>query len=90
MTENIQCGFHSLFHIPFTLRHTLRKSGISIFINQEEIRLRYNRPEFVTATVKTLNNNNSIQFNSILYFNVLTQQLQEPITESAQEDEIYT
>jgi hypothetical protein len=27
-----------------------------------------------------------IQFNSILYFNVLTQQLQEPITESAQED----
>jgi hypothetical protein len=28
------------------------------------------------------NNNNSIQF--ILYFNVLTQQLQEPITESAQ------
>jgi hypothetical protein len=28
--------------------------------------------------------------NSILYFNVLTQQLQEPITESAQEDEIYT
>jgi hypothetical protein len=25
-----------------------------------------------------------IQFNSILYFNVLTQQLQEPITESAQ------
>jgi hypothetical protein len=32
------------------------------------------------------NNFNSIQFNSILYFNVLTQQLQEPITESAQED----
>jgi hypothetical protein len=32
------------------------------------------------------NNNNSIQFNSILYFNVLTQQLQEPITESAQVD----
>jgi hypothetical protein len=31
-------------------------------------------------------NNNSIQINSILYFNVLTQQLQEPITESAQED----
>jgi hypothetical protein len=31
-----------------------------------------------------------IQFNSVLYFNVLTQQLQEPITESAQEDEIYT
>jgi hypothetical protein len=28
----------------------------------------------------------TIQFNSILYFNVLTQQLQEPITESAQED----
>jgi small-conductance mechanosensitive channel len=27
-----------------------------------------------------------IQFNSILYFNVLTQQLQEPITESAQVD----
>jgi hypothetical protein len=27
-----------------------------------------------------------IQFNSILYVNVLTQQLQEPITESAQED----
>jgi hypothetical protein len=27
-----------------------------------------------------------IQFNSIIYFNVLTQQLQEPITESAQED----
>jgi hypothetical protein len=27
-----------------------------------------------------------IQFNSILYFNVLIQQLQEPITESAQED----
>jgi hypothetical protein len=27
-----------------------------------------------------------IQFNSILYFNVLTQQLQELITESAQED----
>jgi hypothetical protein len=27
-----------------------------------------------------------IQFNSVLYFNVLTQQLQEPITESAQED----
>jgi hypothetical protein len=27
-----------------------------------------------------------IQFNAILYFNVLTQQLQEPITESAQED----
>jgi hypothetical protein len=27
-----------------------------------------------------------IQFNSILYFNVLTQQLQEPVTESAQED----
>jgi hypothetical protein len=26
------------------------------------------------------NNNNVIQFNSILYFNVLTQQLQEPIT----------
>jgi hypothetical protein len=25
----------------------------------------------------------SIQFNSILYFNALTQQLQEPITESA-------
>jgi hypothetical protein len=25
-----------------------------------------------------------IQFNSMLYFNVLTQQLQEPITESAQ------
>jgi hypothetical protein len=33
--------------------------------------------------------NDSI-FNSIIYFNVLTQQLQEPITESAQEDEIYT
>jgi hypothetical protein len=30
-----------------------------------------------------LNNNDN---NSILYFNVLTQQLQEPITESAQED----
>jgi hypothetical protein len=27
-----------------------------------------------------------IQLNSVLYFNVLTQQLQEPITESAQED----
>jgi hypothetical protein len=27
---------------------------------------------------------------SILYFNVLTQQIQEPITESTQEDEIYT
>jgi hypothetical protein len=27
-----------------------------------------------------------IQFNAILYFNVLTQQLQEPITESAHED----
>jgi hypothetical protein len=27
-----------------------------------------------------------IQFNSILYFNVLTQQQQEPITESAQEN----
>jgi hypothetical protein len=26
--------------------------------------------------------------NSILYFNVLTQQLQEPITKSAQEDKI--
>jgi hypothetical protein len=34
--------------------------------------------------------NNSIQFNAILYFNVLTQQLQEPIAEWAQEDEIYT
>jgi hypothetical protein len=36
------------------------------------------------------NNNNTgiiiIQFNSVLYFNVLTQRLQEPITESAQED----
>jgi hypothetical protein len=29
---------------------------------------------------------NSIQLNSILYFNVLTQQQQEPITESAQEN----
>jgi hypothetical protein len=34
----------------------------------------------------TICDDNSIQFNSILYFNVLTQQLQEPITESAQED----
>jgi uncharacterized membrane protein len=25
-----------------------------------------------------------VQFNSILYFNVLTQQLQQPVTESAQ------
>jgi hypothetical protein len=33
-------------------------------------------------------NYNSIQFNSILYFNVLTQQIQEPITESAQENKI--
>jgi hypothetical protein len=33
---------------------------------------------------------NSIQFNSVLYFNVLTQQSQEPITESTKEDEIYT
>jgi hypothetical protein len=44
-------------------------------------------------TVYEFNNNNYyylIQLNSILYFNVLTQQLQEPITESAQEDEIYT
>jgi hypothetical protein len=32
----------------------------------------------------------SIQFSSILYFNVLTRQLQEPITESAQEDKINT
>jgi hypothetical protein len=31
------------------------------------------------------NNNNNNNNNSILYFNVLTQQLQEPITESAQE-----
>jgi hypothetical protein len=31
-----------------------------------------------------------IQFNSILYFNMLTQELQEPITESAQEDKINT
>jgi hypothetical protein len=31
-------------------------------------------------------NYNSIQFNSILYFNVLTQQQREPITESAQEN----
>jgi hypothetical protein len=29
-----------------------------------------------------------IQLNSVLYYNVLTQQPQEPITESAQEDEI--
>jgi hypothetical protein len=36
-----------------------------------------------TTTTKTII---IIQFNSILYFNVLTQQLQEPITESAQED----
>jgi hypothetical protein len=27
--------------------------------------------------------------NSILHFNVLTQQLQEPITESAQEDKVH-
>jgi hypothetical protein len=33
-------------------------------------------------------NNNSIQFSSVLYFNVLNQQLEEQITESAQEDEI--
>jgi hypothetical protein len=39
-----------------------------------------------TATTAAAKNNN----NSILYFNVLTQQLQEPITESAQEDKIYT
>jgi hypothetical protein len=32
----------------------------------------------------------SVPFYSILYFNLLTQQLQEPITESAQEDEIHT
>jgi hypothetical protein len=31
-----------------------------------------------------------INFNSIFYFNVLTQQLQEPISESAQEDKINT
>jgi hypothetical protein len=31
-------------------------------------------------------NNNSVQLNSTLYFNVLIQQLQEPITESAQEE----
>jgi hypothetical protein len=31
-------------------------------------------------------NNNLVQLNSALYFNVLTQQLQEPITESAQEN----
>jgi hypothetical protein len=29
---------------------------------------------------------NSIQFNFLFYFNVLTQQLQEPITELPQED----
>jgi hypothetical protein len=43
---------------------------------------------WVRASVKMLgfrynNNNNN---NSILYFNVLTEQLQEPITESARED----
>jgi hypothetical protein len=32
----------------------------------------------------------TIQFNSILYFNVLTQQLQEPIVELAQEDKTDT
>jgi hypothetical protein len=31
-----------------------------------------------------------IKFNSILYFNLLNQQLQEPVTESTQKDEIYT
>jgi hypothetical protein len=36
----------------------------------------------------SIGNSNSVQFNSILYFNVLTQQLQEPITESAQEKKI--
>jgi hypothetical protein len=35
---------------------------------------------------KVLNNNNN--FN--LYFNVLTQQLQKPVSESVQEDEMYT
>jgi hypothetical protein len=43
---------------------------------------------FTTSTTqyKNNNNNNNDNNNSILYFNVLTQQLQEPITESAQED----
>jgi hypothetical protein len=36
---------------------------------------------------KRIRNNNS---NSILYFSVLPQQLQEPFTESAQEDKIKT
>jgi hypothetical protein len=36
------------------------------------------------------NNNNNNNNNSILYFNVLTQQLQEPITESAQDNNKYT
>jgi hypothetical protein len=38
------------------------------------------------AAATTTTTTTTIQFNSILYFNVLTRQLQEPITESAQED----
>jgi hypothetical protein len=45
-------------------------------------------PPHHTTTAATANNNSIqfFQFNSILYFSVPTQQLQEPITESAQED----
>jgi hypothetical protein len=46
---------------------------------------------FISKTLRhgVVNNNNNNNNNSILYFNMLTQQLQGPITESAQEDKRY-
>jgi hypothetical protein len=66
----------------------LDMNGIIITIIIIIIIIMTTREVAVTAGAATTTKTTStiIQFNSILYFNVLTQQLQEPIAESAQED----
>jgi hypothetical protein len=44
----------------------------------------YKFPTTATATIAVNDNNNQLINQSIFYFNVLTQQLKEPITDSAQ------
>jgi hypothetical protein len=52
---------------------------------QWQILLSHKNRTTMSKYFNNINNNNNNN-NSILYFNVLTQKLQQPVTESAQED----